>query len=306
RRPAAARSRRSPPLPELRLPPRLPRRVRGRGPWVTRGHLPCLTYPPPILPRKGECRPVLGARSCPASMEPSRLWGGMRRGWARRSLRAYDRGKENHPLRIRQLPDDLINRIAAGEVVERPASVVKELVENAIDAGASRIAITTEQGGKRLIRIEDDGTGMDREDLLLAVEQHATSKLADDGLDDIRTMGFRGEALASIGAVADLTIGSRTAGATSGLRLEVRRSRVKPPVPQAMNRGTIVEVAELFAAVPARLKFLKSDRAEAAAITDVVRRLAMANPGIHFVLAGSDRTPLNWPAQEGEAALAAR
>jgi DNA mismatch repair protein MutL len=209
-------------------------------------------------------------------------------------------------LRIRQLPEDLINRIAAGEVVERPASVVKELVENAIDAGASRIVITTEQGGKRLIRIEDDGAGMDGDDLLLSVERHATSKLADDGLDDIRTMGFRGEALASIGAVADLTISSRPAGAASGLRLEVRRSRVRPPVPQAMNRGTIVEVSGLFAAVPARLKFLKSDRAEAATITDVVRRLAMANPGIHFVLAGGDRTPLNWPAQQGDGALGAR
>ena len=209
-------------------------------------------------------------------------------------------------MRIRQLPEDLINRIAAGEVVERPASVVKELVENAIDAGASRIAITTVQGGKRLVRIEDDGAGMDGDDLLLSVERHATSKLADDGLDDIRTMGFRGEALASIGAVADLTISSRPAGAASGLRLEVKRSRIKPPVPQAMNRGTIVEVAELFAAVPARLKFLKSDRAEAAAITDVVRRLAMANPGIHFVLGGSDRTPLNWPAQQGEGALGSR
>jgi DNA mismatch repair protein MutL len=147
---------------------------------------------------------------------------------------------------------------------------------------------------------------MDGDDLLLSVERHATSKLADDGLDDIRTMGFRGEALASIGAVADLAIASRPQGAASGLRLEVKRSRIRPPVPQAMNRGTIVEVAELFGAVPARLKFLKSDRAEAAAITDVVRRLAMANPGVHFVLSGSDRAPLNWPAQRGEAALAAR
>jgi DNA mismatch repair protein MutL len=209
-------------------------------------------------------------------------------------------------LRIRQLPEDLINRIAAGEVVERPASVVKELVENALDAGASRIVVTTEQGGKRLIRIEDDGVGMDGDDLLLSVERHATSKLADDGLDDIRTMGFRGEALASIGAVADLTIASRPAGAVSGLRLEVRRSRIRPPAPQAMNRGTVVEVAELFGAVPARLKFLKSDRAEAAAITDVVRRLAMANPAVHFVLGGSDRAPVNWPAQRGREALAAR
>jgi len=207
---------------------------------------------------------------------------------------------------IRQLPDDLVNRIAAGEVVERPASVVKELVENAIDAGASRVVVTTAGGGKSLIRIEDDGVGMDRDDLVLSVDRHATSKLADDGLDDIRTLGFRGEALASIGAVSELAISSRPADAPSGLRLEVSRNVKRPPVPQAMNRGTVVEVRDLFAAVPARLKFLKSDRAEAAAITDVVKRLAMANPGVHFVLDGSDRSPLNWPAQHGEGALAAR
>ncbi|MDP1730702.1 MAG: DNA mismatch repair endonuclease MutL [Devosia sp.] len=207
---------------------------------------------------------------------------------------------------IRQLPENLINRIAAGEVVERPASVVKELVENAVDAGASRVAITTAGGGKSLIRIEDDGIGMDADDLLLSVERHATSKLSDDGLDDIRTLGFRGEALASIGAVSELAIASRPADAPSGLRLEVSRSSKRPLVPQAMNQGTIVEMRDLFAAVPARLKFLKSDRAEAAAITDAVRRLAMANPEVHFLLEGSDRSPLNWPAQHGEGALAAR
>jgi DNA mismatch repair protein MutL len=199
-------------------------------------------------------------------------------------------------LPIRQLPEDLINRIAAGEVVERPASVVKELVENAIDAGATRIVVTTAGGGRSLIRVEDDGVGMNRDDLVLSVERHATSKLADDGLDDIRTLGFRGEALASIGAVAHLTVASRTAQATAGLRLEVDRSHKSGPVPQAMNRGTIVEVRDLFAGVPARLKFLKSDRAEAAAIADVVRRLAMANPHVHFVLDGADRAPGNWPA----------
>ncbi len=196
---------------------------------------------------------------------------------------------------IRQLPEDLINRIAAGEVVERPASVVKELVENAIDARASRIIVTTAGGGRALIRVEDDGSGMDRADLVLAVERHATSKLADDGLDDIRTLGFRGEALASIGAVAHLIVSSRTADAASGLRIEVDRSRKSGVVPQAMNRGTIVEVRDLFAGVPARLKFLKSDRAEAAAVADVVKRLAMANPQVHFVLDGADRSPTNWP-----------
>lgn len=207
---------------------------------------------------------------------------------------------------IRQLPPDLINRIAAGEVVERPASVVKELVENAIDAGATRIAITTAGGGKDLIRIEDDGAGMDRDDLVLSVERHATSKLADDGLDDIRTLGFRGEALASIGAVSRLSISTRPEAAPSGLRVTVEHGIKSGPLPHAMNRGTIVEVRELFAALPARLKFLKSDRAETAAITDVVRRLAMANPEVHFVLDGTDRSALNWPAQPREGGLAAR
>ena len=200
---------------------------------------------------------------------------------------------------IRRLPEDLINRIAAGEVVERPASVVKELVENAIDAGATRIVVTTAGGGRSLIRVEDDGQGMERDDLVLSVERHATSKLADDGLDDIRTLGFRGEALASIGAVAHLTVATRTAQAASGLRIEVDRSRKSGVLPQAMNRGTIVTVRDLFAGVPARLKFLKSDRAEAAAVADVVKRLAMANPHIHFVLDGPDRSPSNWPA-DGE------
>lgn len=207
---------------------------------------------------------------------------------------------------IRQLPEDLINRIAAGEVVERPASVVKELVENAIDAGASRIVVTTAAGGKGLIRIEDDGHGMDRDDLLLSVERHATSKLREDDLDDIRTLGFRGEALASIGSVAELAISSRTAEAESGLRLEVRSGVRQGPVPHAMNRGTIVEVKNLFANVPARLKFLKTDRAETGAITDVMKRLAMANPAVHFVLTGSDRTPANWPAVNGTGSLEAR
>ncbi len=207
---------------------------------------------------------------------------------------------------IRQLPEDLINRIAAGEVVERPASVIKELVENAIDAGASRIAVTTAGGGKTLMRIEDDGHGMDQADLLLSVERHATSKLSEDDLDDIRTLGFRGEALASIGSVAELTVSSRPANAESGLRIEVRSGVRTGPVPQAMNRGTVVEVKNLFGNVPARLKFLKTDRAEAGAITDVMKRLAMANPSVHFVLNGSDRSPANWPAVSGTRALEAR
>ena len=207
---------------------------------------------------------------------------------------------------IRQLPEDLINRIAAGEVVERPASVVKELVENAIDAGARRIVVTTANGGMDLIRIADDGHGMDGTDLLLSVERHATSKLVADDLDDIKTLGFRGEALASIGSVARLSVASRPADAESGLVLVVDNGRRSGPMPQAMNRGTVIEVRDLFAQVPARRKFLKGARAEGSAITDVVKRLAMANPEIHFVLEGSDRTGSNWPAVSGEGALAAR
>jgi DNA mismatch repair protein MutL len=209
-------------------------------------------------------------------------------------------------LPIRQLPEDLINRIAAGEVVERPASVVKELVENSIDAGARRIVVSTANGGIDLIRISDDGHGMDREDLLLSVERHATSKLAADDLDDIRTLGFRGEALASIGSVARLSVASRPPMAESGLVLVVDHGRRTGPTPVAMNRGTVIEVRDLFAQVPARRKFLKSARAEGAAITDVVKRLAMANPAVHFVIEGTDRTESNWPAVTGENALSAR
>ncbi len=207
---------------------------------------------------------------------------------------------------IRQLPEDLINRIAAGEVVERPASVVKELIENAIDAGASRIRVTTAGGGIALIRIEDDGMGMDEADLALSVERHATSKLPDDGLDDIRTLGFRGEALASIGSVAELRIATRQAEAATGLVLEVRHGVRGRPAPIAINRGTIVEVRDLFGRVPARRKFLKGERAEASAITDAVRRLAMANPHVQFGLEGADRTAVHWPAEAGDGALRAR
>lgn len=209
-------------------------------------------------------------------------------------------------MAIRQLPDDLVNKIAAGEVVERPASVVKELVENALDAGAKRIAITTAAGGKTLIRIEDDGHGMDQADLVLSVERHATSKLKDDGLDDIRTLGFRGEALASIGSVSDLSIASRTRDAETGLKISLKRGIKSGPVPHPINRGTIVEVKNLFADIPARLKFLKTDRAETGAVTDVVKRLAMAHRGVHFVLSGTDRQPINWPAQTGDNAVHAR
>jgi DNA mismatch repair protein MutL len=193
-------------------------------------------------------------------------------------------------MAIRQLPPNLVNRIAAGEVVERPASVVKELIENAIDAGARRIDVAISGGGLRLIRVVDDGSGMGAEDLALAVERHATSKLADDDLSSIMTLGFRGEALPSIGAVARLTIQSRPLGAREAHEIAVdggRRSKLKPA---ALAAGTRVEARDLFYATPARLKFMKTERVEAAAISDMVKRLALARPEIAFSLASEERT----------------
>jgi DNA mismatch repair protein MutL len=195
-------------------------------------------------------------------------------------------------MAIRQLPPNLINRIAAGEVVERPASVVKELVENAIDAGASRIDITASGGGLQLIRVADDGIGMSAADLELAVERHATSKLDDDNLSHILTLGFRGEALPSIGSVARLAITSRAQGAKEAFQIAVDGGRKSPLKPAARASGTEVEVRDLFYATPARLKFMKSERAEAAAIADTVKRLALAHPEIAFSLSNGERTTL--------------
>ena len=195
-------------------------------------------------------------------------------------------------MAIRQLPPNLINRIAAGEVVERPASVVKELVENAIDAGASRIDVTASGSGLQLIRVADDGTGMSAEDLALAVERHATSKLAGEDLSHILTLGFRGEALPSIGAVARLALTSRARGAGEAYRIEVDGGRKAPLRPAARAAGTDVEVRDLFYATPARLKFMKSERAESAAIVDTVKRLALAHPEIAFSLSNGERTTL--------------
>jgi DNA mismatch repair protein MutL len=195
-------------------------------------------------------------------------------------------------MAIRQLPPNLINRIAAGEVVERPASVVKELVENAIDAGASRIDITASGGGLQLIRVADDGIGMSAADLELAVERHATSKLAGDDLSHILTLGFRGEALPSIGSVARLAITSRAQGAKEAFQIAVDGGRKSPLKPAARASGTEVEVRDLFYATPARLKFMKSERAEAAAIADTVKRLALAHPEIAFSLSNGERTTL--------------
>ncbi len=206
---------------------------------------------------------------------------------------------------IRRLSEDIVNRIAAGEVVERPASVVKELVENAIDAGANRIEIVTSGGGAALVRVSDDGSGIARDDLALAIERHATSKL-EGGLNDINTLGFRGEALAAIGAAARLTVASRAAGSDQAWEISVEGAATRPIRPAALGIGTRVEVRDLFFATPARLKFLKSERAEAAAITDVVKRLAMAHPEIRFTLAGSDRSETDYPAVTGDDARMAR
>ena len=191
-------------------------------------------------------------------------------------------GSEGRPV-IRQLDEAAINRIAAGEVVERPASAVKELVENALDAGAGRITIDIADGGKTLIRVTDDGCGMTAADLPLALSRHATSKIDGSDLLDIRSFGFRGEALPSLGAVGRLTITSR-AGADDAAQIICDAGRLSPPRPAALTRGTVVELRDLFYATPARLKFLRSDRAEVQAVAEVIRRLAMAEPHIGFTL----------------------
>ncbi len=184
---------------------------------------------------------------------------------------------------IRQLDDGAINRIAAGEVVERPASAVKELVENAIDAGATRISVEIADGGKTLIRVRDDGCGMTPEDLPLALSRHATSKIDGSDLLNIHTFGFRGEALPSLGAVGRLSITSRAAGHEAA-QIQVSGGDMSAVKPAALNQGTVVELRDLFFATPARLKFMRTDRAEAQAIGDVVKRLAMAEPSVGFTL----------------------
>jgi DNA mismatch repair protein MutL len=191
-------------------------------------------------------------------------------------------GADGRPT-IRQLDEAAINRIAAGEVVERPASAVKELVENALDAGAGRIQIDIGGGGKTLIRVTDDGCGMTAADLPLALSRHATSKIDGSDLLNIRSFGFRGEALPSLGAVGRLTITSRAEG-HDGALIACDAGRLAPPRPAALSRGTVVELRDLFCATPARLKFLRSDRAEMQAVAEVVRRLAMAEPQVGFTL----------------------
>ncbi|MBM3583808.1 MAG: DNA mismatch repair endonuclease MutL [Alphaproteobacteria bacterium] len=202
-------------------------------------------------------------------------------------------------MAIRRLPEGLINRIAAGEVVERPASVVKELVENALDAEARRVAIRIEAGGRALVMVEDDGRGMTADDLALAVERHATSKLPDGDLTAIGTLGFRGEALPSIGAVARLTVTSRTRGG-AGAAITVDGARKDGPRPAAAAPGTRVEVRELFHATPARLKFLKAERTEVERVRETVERLALAHPHVAFSLEVDGRAAMRLDAEAAD------
>lgn len=203
---------------------------------------------------------------------------------------------------VRRLPDAVVNRIAAGEVVERPASVVKELVENSIDAGATSVQVLIRDGGRALISVSDDGCGMARDDLLLAVDRHATSKLPGETLDDIRSFGFRGEALPSIAAVSRLSIATRRKGDEAAWSLEVTAGRKVEPVPVAQAAGTRVEARDLFFATPARLKFLKSQATEIGHAVEAVQRLAMAHPAIGFVVTDGSRRLLNLPAGGGDPA----
>lgn len=202
---------------------------------------------------------------------------------------------------IRQLSTVTINRIAAGEVIERPASVVKELVENSIDAGALHIEIVITDGGLSLIRVSDDGHGMGPDDLAMSVERHATSKLSEEDLFDIRSLGFRGEALPSIGAIAHLEISSKAAAAREAFSLAVERGAKGEIKPAALNGGTTIDVRGLFSATPARLKFMKSERAEAMAVMEIVRRLAMAHPAIGFTVQTGARKPTQFSKQAANA-----
>ncbi|MFN5779571.1 MAG: DNA mismatch repair endonuclease MutL, partial [Novosphingobium sp.] len=204
---------------------------------------------------------------------------------------------------IRRLPENLVNRIAAGEVVERPAAALKELVENAIDAGSTSIAVRLGEGGLGLIEVTDDGCGMTRADMALALERHATSKLPDEAIELVATLGFRGEALPSIASVARLTMESRVRGADSGWQVVVDHGQQVAEGPAALPPGTRIRVEDLFGKVPARRKFLRSPRSEYAACLDVVRRLAMARPEVGFTLEHDGRRVL---AVQGGQSLAAR
>ncbi len=202
-------------------------------------------------------------------------------------------------MTIRILPPSTVNRIAAGEVVERPAAAVKELVENAIDAGAGRIDVTIDGGGRTRIVVADDGLGMSRDELALAVERHATSKLPDDDLLRISALGFRGEALPAIGSVSRMTLASRAEGADEAWSITVEGGRKGEPVPAALAAGTRAEVRDLFYATPARLKFLKSPRTELDHAVDAVNRLAMAHSGIAFAVTAEGRAATRLAAAQG-------
>ena len=198
--------------------------------------------------------------------------------------------------KIHRLPDDLANQIAAGEVVERPASVIKELVENSIDAGARRIAITVEFGGKKLIRVEDDGEGMEPDDARLAIERHATSKIRRPTTSErIATLGFRGEALPSIASVSHFVLRTRARGAASGTEIRVNGGTVASVMEAGMPEGTSIEVADVFYNLPARRKFLKSDGAESAQVSRIVTQLALCYPEIGFTLTSAGRKVLQVP-----------
>ena len=204
--------------------------------------------------------------------------------------------------KIRQLPDRLVNQIAAGEVVERPASALKELAENALDAGAAKLTITLKSGGIEEITVRDDGRGMDADEMTLAVRRHATSKLPEDSLAEIKSLGFRGEALPSMGAVARLSITSVTAGAPHAWQLVVDAGVPRGPEPAALANGSVISVTQLFKAVPARLKFLKTERTEQGQCLDVIKRLAMAWPHVAFHLTADQRVLLDLPAALPDAA----
>ena len=201
--------------------------------------------------------------------------------------------------RIRLLPNGLINKIAAGEVIERPASAVKELVENSIDAGASKIEIIMRNGGRTFISVTDNGCGMSKQDLVLAVERHATSKLPTDSLDCISTLGFRGEALPSIGAVSRLRIKTRSKNMDTGWSINVTGGDIEAATPSSLKTGTQVEIRDLFYATPARLKFLKTDRTETGRTIEVIRRIAMVNPNISFTLNDGTRTNIRFNGAQG-------
>ena len=203
-------------------------------------------------------------------------------------------------MTIRRLPEHVVNRIAAGEVIERPASAVKELVENSLDAGATRVDVHIRDGGKSLISVVDDGIGMTPDELRLAVERHATSKLPQDDLDHIQTLGFRGEALPSIGSVGRLSITSRTADSDSAWRLDIEGGDIGELSPAPLSKGTRIELRDLFYATPARLKFLRADRTESSQVADAISRLAMARPDVSFTLIDGERTKIKLEAAQGD------